>query len=110
MLLTKIKLPFANLRIKDNQRIVFGSRDLSDHDRLSQLIIDVVPAVLDRHRAAALSAGNYRDRFTAVAAQREQKRVQLFIICFDPLNDVFFAFLCTRQIHIFHLIQILSID
>ena len=44
--------------------------------------------------AAAFPAGNHSNRFAAVAAQGEQKRIEIFIISFNPLNDKLLAFLC----------------
>ncbi len=66
----------------------------SDDDSLSQLIVDVISAILDGNRTATSTAGNHRNRLTAVTAQREQEGVQLFIIGLDPLNDIFFSFFC----------------
>ena len=68
-------------------------RFLNDNG-LRQLVVDVVSAVLDGNGAAASAAGDHRDRLAAVAAQGKQKSVQLFIVGFDPLNDVFFSDLC----------------
>ena len=82
----------------------------SDNNCLRQLIVDVVSAVLDGNCTAVLPPCDNGDRFTAVTAQRKQKCIQLFIISFDPLNNVLFAFLCMRQIHMYHLIQILFAD
>ena len=66
---------------------------------LLQLLVDAVSSVLYRDSAAAPAAGNHRDRLTAVAAKGEQKGVQLFILGVDPLNGVYLAFFCFRQIH-----------
>lgn len=68
--------------------------NISNDDCLSQLIVDVISAVLYRHRAATFAAGNDRHRFTAVAAEGKQKCIQVFIFCFDPLDNVLFSFLC----------------
>ena len=75
---------------------------LFHHDGLGQLLVDVVAAILDGHGAAASAVGNHRDRLTAVAAQREQKRIELLIVCLYGFDDVFLAFYSIGQIHICH--------
>ena len=59
---------------------------------LCQLIVNVVPAVLDRNGAAALAAGHHGDGLSAVTAKREQKCIQFLIIGINALNDVFLTF------------------
>ena len=71
----------------------------SDTDRFCQLIIDIVSAILDGDSAAASPAGNHCNRLTAVTAQREQERIEVFIIGIDPQNDILLTFLCHGQIH-----------
>ena len=44
-----------------------------DDDRVGQLLVKVVPRVLDGDNTASLNVRNHRDFLTAVAAQREQK-------------------------------------
>ena len=63
-----------------------------DDDRFSQLIVNVVSAILDGNGAATSSAGNHRYGFTCIAAKGKQKRIEFFVISFDPLNDVLLAF------------------
>ena len=66
------------------------------HDnRFSQFRVDAVSAILYGYYAAAPTAGYHRDRFATIAAQGEQKRIEFFVIGFDPLDDIFFAFLCS---------------
>ena len=65
------------------------SEILSDKNRFRKLIVDTVSAVLDGYDTAASAARDYRDRFPAVTAEREQKGIQFFIIGFDPPNDIF---------------------
>ena len=85
-------------------KIKTGFRDLqkSNDDCLSQLAVNVISAVLDRNSTAVLTVRHYGDRFAAVAAQRKQKCVQILVICFDSLYNIFFSFNCVSQIHIFH--------
>ena len=64
----------------------------SDNDRLSQLIVDAVSCVFDGDHAAASAAGDHGDGLAAVAAQREEERVEFFVVGQDLLNDVFFTF------------------
>ena len=66
----------------------------SKNDCLCQPIVNVVSAVLDGDDAAAPAPGDYGNRLAAVAAQRKQKRVKLTVLRFDPLDDIFLAFLC----------------
>ena len=65
---------------------------LSNDNCLSQLIIDVISAILDGYSTAVPAAGHYGDRLTTVAAQREQESVELFVIGFDGADDVFLSF------------------
>ena len=88
----------ANLWAKGDQRITFCVGG-SDDDGLRQLRVDVITGVLDGNDAAAFQMGDDSDGLTAVTAKRKQKRVQLFVIGFDPLNDVLLANLCSAQIH-----------
>lgn len=69
-------------------------RFLRENDGLCQLGVNIVSAVFDGYGAAAPAVGNHCNGFTAVATQGEQKRIQLFIVGLDPLNDIFFSFLC----------------
>ena len=73
--------------------------DRLNQDGGSQLVVDVVPAVLDGDHTAAPAAGDDRDGFAAVAAQRKQKRVQLLILGDDVPDDVFLAFQSVVEIH-----------
>jgi hypothetical protein len=70
-----------------------------DDDRLSQLIVNVVSAILDGNGAATLATGDHSDWFATVAAKRQQKRLERFIISFDPLNDVLLAFFSYGYVH-----------
>ena len=85
--------------LKNNPRIIF---EKSDHNGLCQLGVDIVPAVLNGDSAAALPMGNDRNGLAAVAAQREQKRVQLFVVCVDLPDGIFHSFLRFPQGHITH--------
>ena len=78
----------------------------SDDDRPCKLCVDVVSAVLDGDGAAAAPPRNDGDLLAAVAAKREQKRVKLRIVRFDPLDDVFLTLLCFQQIHIHILLDL----
>ena len=80
----------------------------SDVNRFSKLIIDVVSAVLDGNGDAALTPRDYRDRFTGIAAERKQKRVQLLVISDDALNDIFLPNLRIGQIHRYTSFRFLS--
>lgn len=64
----------------------------SDNDRFRQLVIDVVPAVLDGDYAAAFQMRNNGDRFAAVAAEGKQEGLQILVVSINPLNYVFLAF------------------
>ena len=54
-------------------------------------MVDVLSAILDGYNATAAATGYHRNGLATVATQREQKRVQLCVIRFNPLNDVLFA-------------------
>ena len=85
-----ILLGAANKYPKGNQRTAFcGS---TNDDRGRQLIVYVVSAVLNGNRAATSAAGNHGHGLAAIAAQGEQKAIEFFVIRFDPLDDIFFAF------------------
>ena len=62
-----------------------------NRDRFRQLIIHVISAVLDGNSTAAPSAGNDRNRFSAVAAQGKEKGVEGFVAGTDPVDQIFFA-------------------
>ncbi len=80
--------------LTDGQKAISGSPfEKSDDDGFSQLLIDIVPAVFNGNGTVILASGYYGNGFTAVAAEGEQKSVQFFVISFDPLNDILFAFL-----------------
>lgn len=79
----------ANIWPKDNQRTVVQS---SNDDRFSQLIVNIVSAVLDGYCASTSPAGHHSDGFAGIAAKRKQKRIEIFVVRFDPLNDIFSAF------------------
>ena len=83
-------LDIANKQSKGNQRTApcISSND----DRFSQLIVDIVSAVLDGNRAAALPAGDHGHRLAGIAAQGKQKCIEFFVISVDPLNDILLAF------------------
>ena len=66
----------------------------SNKNGFSQLIVDVVPGILDGHGAAAFAMGNDGNGFAGVTAQREQKGVKLLIVGEDVTNDVFSSFFC----------------
>jgi len=74
----------------------------SDEDSCSQLIIDIVSAVFDGNGATAPSAGDHRNGLAAVAPQREQKGIQLFVIGLDGPDNIFFAKLGSGQVHSDH--------
>ena len=77
----------------------------SNEDRFGQLVVDVVPSVLDGHGAAALAPGYHGDGFTAVAAKGEEEGVQLLVVGFDTPDQIFFTFNSGRQIHAHHLVS-----
>ena len=94
-------LDIANNGVKENQQTL---RPSSHDDRFGQLIVNVISAVLDGDSAAALSAGDDRDRLAAVAAQGEQKCIELLIIRFDPLNGILSAVRRCNQMLMYHLL------
>ena len=57
-------------------------------------MVDVVSAVLDGYDAAVLQVGNHGDGFAAVTAKGKQEGIQLLVIGFDLLNDIFRSLLC----------------
>ena len=72
--------------------MIFGrGQPLSHLNGSSQLVVDGVSAVLDGDGAAALAPGYYGDGFTAVAAQRKQKRIEFLVVGFDTADDIFFS-------------------
>ena len=84
-------LVIANLYTKANSGFPL-CRCLRNDNGLSQLIVDIVSAVLDGHGAVVLPAGHHGDGFAAVAAKGEQERIKFFIIGFDALDDVLLTF------------------
>ena len=89
------------LTIEQKQNPTFFSpkKSIAYLDCLGKQIIDTVSAVLDRNGAAASSAGNYRNGFSAIAAEGEKKGFQILIVSPDGLDDIFFSFLCLCQCH-----------
>ena len=75
-------------------------------DGFCQLIVDIIPTVLDGHGAAALSAGYHRDGLAAVATQGEQEGIELLVVGFDAADDIFLSFHGASQIHVSHLIPL----
>ena len=73
-------------------------------DGLCQLAVDGVAAVLDGDGAVTLATGDDGDGFAAVAAQGEQKGVQLLVIGFNTADDVFFSLYGVVQSHKYHLL------
>ena len=67
---------------------------LEDGDRLSQLSVDIISAVLDGDGAATPATGNYGNGLSAIAAEGEQKGQKLFIVGVDRLDDIFLTFFC----------------
>ena len=74
----------------------------SDQNGLSQLLVDVVSAILDGDDTTTPLVGDYSDGLAAVAAQGKKKAVQILVIGVDALDDVFLAFLCCRKRHLIH--------
>ena len=62
-----------------------------DNDGFRQLIVDIVTTVLDGNRAAVTATGHHGDRLTGVATQGEEERIELIVIGFDGLDDVFLS-------------------
>ena len=93
--LIQFQLAIANYLAKTNSGRTASAVSSLDNDRLGKLFIDVVAAVLDGDRAASSAAGYHGDGFTAVATQREQKSVQILIVCFNALDDVLLAQFCS---------------
>jgi hypothetical protein len=94
----------ANLSSKNNQLIVLDKWNLCDPNCLGQLIINTVSAILHGNHTAASATGYHSDGFAAVTTQGKQKRIEFFILCFDPLDNIFFADLGVGQVHTVHLI------
>ena len=65
-----------------------------DDDRVGQLLVKVVPRVLDGDNTASLNVRNHCDFLPALAAQREQKSVHLLIVGVDLADDVFLTLYC----------------
>ena len=65
-------------------------------------MIHVVPSILDRNNAAVFHVGNDCNPLSAVASKGEEERIQLFIVRFNSLDDVFSAFDCILQCHMYH--------
>ena len=68
-------------------------------DRLGKRLVDAIAPVLHGDDAAAPAAGYHSDGLPAVAAQGEQKGIQLLIVGIDALNQKFLAFGYGGQIH-----------
>ena len=64
-----------------------------------QLAVDIIPAVFDGDYAVSPLPGNHGDGFTGVATKGKQKRIELFVIRFDPLYQTLFAQRRSKQIH-----------
>ena len=54
-----------------------------NNDCLSQLVVDIVSAVLNGNGTTSASAGNNCNGFAAVAAQGEQERIEIFVVGLD---------------------------
>ena len=78
---------------KNNPQII-----LNDYG-LGKLIVDVVPSILYRDNAAALAPGYDGNGLTAIASQREEECIELFVIRLDGFDNIFFFFLCINKIH-----------
>jgi len=59
-----------------------------------KLPVYAVSAVLYRDYAIASRAAYNSNIFTAIAPEREQKRIQLIVVCFDIAYDIFNSQLC----------------
>ena len=66
----------------------------ADDNGRCQLIVNIIPAVLNGYRTAAPPAGDHRNRLATITAKREQEAVQLLVIGIDIGNDIFFSQLC----------------
>jgi len=77
----------------------FDLPNRSDQNCLSQLVVDIVPSVLDGDDQTALAFGNDRDRFAAVTAKGEQKRVKLLVVRLNGADDILLTFVCFSQRH-----------
>ncbi len=60
---------------------------------LSQLIVNIIAAILDGYGTAASAAGYYGDGFAAVASERKEKAVELLVIRKDLFYDILDALL-----------------
>ena len=65
----------------------------SDQDRVCQVVVNAVSAVLDGNDTSAATVGNDGDLLPRVTTEGKEERVQLLVIRFDSLDDIFLAFL-----------------
>ena len=69
---------------------------LLDFNELGQLIVDIIPAIPNCHRASAPAAAHHGNRFSAKAPQRKQEAIQLFILGLHRRNDIFLTLYCLQ--------------
>jgi hypothetical protein len=63
---------------------------LNDYS-VSQVLVNIVSAVLDGNYTTASTVLYNRNSFTAEATEREQKRIKLFVIGLNSLDNVFLS-------------------
>ena len=71
-----------------------------EDDRIGELLVKVVSRVLHSNDTAAFDVWNHRDFLPTLAAQREQKRIHLLVVCVDLADDVFLSLFRVSQIHL----------
>ena len=102
---------FGRYNAQDKQRADAPLCQKSYDNGFGQLIVNVIPAVLNGYGTTALADCNNSDRLTAVTTKRKQKSIKLFIISFNTRNNIFFSFLRLGQCHNNHLFfQIIGIN
>ncbi len=81
----------------------FNKKSILNDDCFRKLVINVVSAVFYCNIAAFFKVGNNRNRLAAVTAEREEECIEFFIVGFNSLDDIFFAFFSKLKIHVYHL-------
>lgn len=70
-----------------------------DYNGGSELVVDVVSSVFDGYDTASFETGDDRNRFSCIATERKEERVEFIIFGFDLFDDVFFVFKSVGKIH-----------
>lgn len=86
---------FGYPMLTDSQKKISDYRrflKILDYNSFCELVVDVISSVLDRNDTSAFEVGDNGDGFAAVASEREQECIKLFVVGVDLNDDIFLAF------------------